>query len=123
MAYEDYYNNAHAELNKMNPFYKKNDSAPTLKEIIVIVSTIDTVIMEKITDRIKILADDGFMFGRKICSAFFFRSTKSVSYIRDKLMESCNNVDIMVLEATTTNYAAFASPTATNNIKDYFNIK
>lgn len=123
MAYENYLNNTHAEFNKMNPFYKENDSARTSKEMIVIVSTTDTAIMEKITDRIKMLADDGFMFGRRICSTFFFRSAKSASYIRDKLMEGCNSADIIVLEATTTNYAAFVSPTTTNSIKEYFSVK
>ena len=123
MAYEDYFNNAHAALNKMNPFYTKKESAPTLKEIIVIVSTTNTAIMEKITDRIKVLTDDGFVFGRKVCCTFFFRTVHDANYIRDKLINGCDNADVVVLEATTAHVAATTSQSIANNIKDYFNIK
>lgn len=121
MAHKDYYNSA--ELNKMNPFYKEKENTPTLKEMIVIVSTTDTAIMEKITDRIKMLTDDGFIFGRKVCCTFFFRSTYDANYIRDKLINGCDNADVVVLEATTSHLAATTSQSIANNIKDYFNIK
>lgn len=123
MGYEDYYNSAHAELNKMNPFYKEKKTTPTLKEMIVIVSTTDTAIMEKITDRIKMLTDDGFVFGRKICCSFFFRTTFDVGYIRDKLIDGCDKADILVVEAHTARCAATTSQSAANDIKEYFNMK